>query len=219
MPQQAVSAKNEKLIMVVERELLFGEDTFQGFRPHNHVYYEARILKKFTYMKRGLAEQNPAYKQPIGYSIIVNPALKQVFAYQRSSHDAKYGEKRLQGKWSWGVGGHIDKIDTEAGNPINASMLRELDEEVELGGKAVPKILGYINDDSTDVGSVHFGIVNIFETGSKAVKPKDDEIDNGGMRSIEELEKICSSPDFSVEEWSKISLEPLKQYLQKNHLV
>ncbi len=217
MPQQAVSAKDEKLIMVVERGLLFGKDTFQGFRPHHEVDYEARVLKNFTYIKRGLAEQDSSYKQPIGYSIIVNPVSKKIFAYQRSSHDAKYGEKRLQGKWSWGVGGHIDKIDTESSNPINASVLRELSEEVELGGKAVPKVLGYINDDATEVGSVHFGIVNIFETDSKAVKPKDDEIDNGGMRSIEELEKICASPEFKVEEWSKISLEPLKQYLQKNH--
>lgn len=209
-----MSAKDEKLIMVVERGLLFGDDYFQGFRPQHEVDFESRILKHFTYIKRGLAEQDPAYKQPIGYSIIVNPVSKKIFAYQRSSHDAKYGEKRLQGKWSWGVGGHIDKIDTDSKNPINASVLRELDEEVEMGKKVKPKILGYINDDLTDVGRVHFGIVNIFETDSKAVKPKDDEIDNGAMRSIAELEKICSSPTFTVEEWSKIALGPLKLYLE-----
>ena len=54
----------------------------------------------------------------------------------------------------------------------------------------------------------------IVETNSAAVKPKDAEIDNGKLRTIEELEEICSSPEFTVEEWSRISLKPLKQYLQ-----
>ena len=69
-----------------------------------------------------------------------------------------------------------------------------------------------INDDSNDVGKVHFGVLYVVETNSEIVTPKDSEIDNGRLRTIDELEKICSSSDFAVEEWSRISLEPLKQY-------
>ena len=205
--------KNEKLIMVVRKDLLFNGDYFQGFRPQNKVDYESRILKNFTYMKRGLAEENTNYKQPIGYALIVNTNLKKVFAFQRSSHDSKYKEKRLQGKWSWGVGGHIEKFDLENGNPISISMLRELEEEVSIGSTVKSKVLGYVNDDFDDVGSFHFGILYIFETTSKDVKPKDPEIDNGKLRNIKELEDICLNPYFRVEGWSKIALEPLKRYL------
>ncbi len=206
--------KTEKFIMVVPCKLLFGSNYFEGFRPQSETDHASRILANFTYMKRGLAEQDPTHKQPIGYSIIVNPVLKKVFAYQRASHDAKYGEKRLQGKWSWGVGGHIEKMDTDAGNPLEMSMRRELGEEVSISGSITPKILGYINNDSDDVGKVHFGILYLIETDSLEVKPNDEEIDNGKMRTIGELEEICASPSFAVEEWSRIALEPLKQYFR-----
>lgn len=205
--------RNEKSIMVVEKGLLFGNDYFEGFKPQNEINYESRILKNFIYVKRGLAEQAAACKQPIGYSIIINPASKKVFAYQRSSHDEKYGEKRLQGKWSWGVGGHIEKFDVKTGDPIRGSVLRELEEEVRMDGKTEPKVLGYINNDSDAVGKVHFGILYVVETTSRIVKPLDAEIDNGRLRTIGELEEICSSPEFTVEAWSRIALNPLKQYL------
>jgi predicted NUDIX family phosphoesterase len=208
--------KNEKFILVVEKSQLFGSNYFEGFRPQSEIDYASRILSHFTYMKRGLAEQDPRHKQPIGYSIIVNPALKKIFAYQRASHDAKYGEKRLQGKWSWGVGGHIEKIDTDAGNPLEMSMQRELEEEVSISGSITPKILGYINNDSDEVGKVHFGVLHIVETDATSISPKDAEIDNGKLRTIAELEKICASPDYKVEEWSRIALEPLKQYFRSS---
>ncbi|MFA5061499.1 MAG: NUDIX domain-containing protein [Candidatus Pacearchaeota archaeon] len=204
--------KSEKLIMVVERKILLGNESFQGFKPQNQIDYESRILDNFKYMKRGLAEEDPTHKQPVGYAMIVNPSLKQIFAYQRSAKDANYTEKRLQGKWSWGVGGHIEKVDIENGNPLHASMLRELEEEVNINGSVNPKAIGYINDDSNDVGKVHFGVLYVVETDSEIVTPKDSEIDNGRFRTIDELEKICSSSDFAAEEWSRISLEPLKQY-------
>ena len=206
--------KSEELIMVVGRETLFSGDCFEGFKPQKEVNYESRILDNYHYMKRGLAEVDPTHKQPIGYAMIVNPELKQVFAYQRSNKDSSYPEKRLQGKWSWGVGGHIEKFDIENANPIHASMLRELEEEVDVNGRVNPRVFGYINNDSDDVGKVHFGVLYVVETDARIVEPKDSEIDNGGLRTIEELEAICSSSDFKVEEWSKISLKPLKQYFR-----
>ncbi|PIU76096.1 hypothetical protein COS75_00800 [Candidatus Pacearchaeota archaeon CG06_land_8_20_14_3_00_35_12] len=208
--------KSEKIIMVVEKNVLFGKDYFNGFRPQNGVDFKSRILKNFQYDKRGNVENNPGYKQPIGYCLIVNPRLKKVFAYQRASQDSKYSEKRLQGKWSWGVGGHIEKID-EAANPIHTSVLRELKEEVprEILFKAIggPRILGYINDDSEPVGRVHFGVLYVLKTNSEKIVPNDPAIARCEFRTIKELEKICSSPEVAVEGWSKIVLEPLKEYM------
>ena len=202
------------MVMVVNKKFLFNNDYFEGFKSHDETDYESRILKNFSYMKREPAENDIMHKQPIAYSIIVNPSLKKVFACKRASKDSKYGEKRLQGKWSWGVGGHIEKVDTVNGNPIHESMLRELGEEVYMDGTVTPKMLGYINNDSDDVGKFHFGVLYILETDSKIVKPKSPEIDNGKLRTIQELEEMCLNPDYTVEEWSKISLEPLKKYLQ-----
>jgi len=166
-------------------------------------------------MKRALLENNPKYKQPIVYCIIVNPSLRQVFVYQRSKQDKRYHEKRLKGRWSFGIGGHVEKLDIEKGHPILVSMLRELKEEVEIPGSVNPKLLGYINDDKDEVGKVHFGVLYVIETDSAIITPKDPEIGNGRLRTINELDKICSSSRFIVERWSRISFKPLKLYLQK----
>jgi len=206
-------SKDDSIIMVVERNYLFGDDYFEGFRHANEVNFEERILSNFRYMKRSRAEEDPAYKQPIAYCIITNPTLKQVFAYQRAREDVKYPEKRLQGKWSWGVGGHIERIDgsIKERNPIITSMLREIEEEIEIGRIINTHVLGYINNEDK-VGRVHFGILYVVETNSSIVKPKSQELDNGGLRTISELEEMCTSKEFVVEEWSKISLNPIKKY-------
>ena len=108
----------------------------------------------------------------------------------------------------------LRKFDIGNGNPLHASMLRELEEEVHVDGSITPKVLGYINDDGDDVGKVHFGVLYVIETDSSSVKPNDAEIDGGEFRTIEELEKMNNSSDFEIEEWSRIALKPLKDYLQ-----
>lgn len=211
--------KFDKQIMVVKKEIVFENNYFQGFRAAGEVDYEQRIIQNFKYMRRGDVEQDPNLKQPIAYCAIVNPSLKKVFVYQRSSKDHEYTEKRLQGKYSCGIGGHIEKIDINNNeNPIYSSLKREaLKEEVKfVGYKGDPvkniKILGYINYDGDDVGKVHFGMLYLIETDSLKVKPLDSEVAHGEFKTINELEKICSSPDLVVEDWTKIALEPLKEY-------
>ncbi len=211
--------KGKKLIMVIKRDFLFQNDYFEGFKMPNETDYNTRILSNFEYIKREVAERNSLYKQPIAYCIIVNPELRQVFAYQRSLEDLEYFERRLQGKWSWGLGGHIEQVDAVNGDPIHASLLRELNEEIEFNHTGTPKLLGYINDDRNNVGKVHFGILYLLETDSRVVKPKSLEIYNGGLMPIKKIEKICSSPDSIVEEWSRISFNPLKSYLYKSTLI
>lgn len=206
--------KKDQMIMVVKKEILLGANYFQGFRLSNEFDYESIILNNFKYVRRGDAEEDPTHKQPIGYSLIINPSLKQVFAYQRSSKDAKYAEKRLQGKWSWGIGGHIEKVDMQVGNPIYESMKRELREEVKgLEKNPEIEVLGYINDDKDAIGKVHFGILYVVKTNSTILKPLDPEVETGELKPINELEKICSSSKLTVEGWSKIALNPLKKYL------
>ena len=205
--------RDDSLIMVVKTSDLFKDKSFQGFLSHNIIDYESIILKNYGFITRKFAENDPNYKQPIAYSSIVNPDTKQIFVFQRSKKDKAYGEKRLQGKFSWGIGGHIEKSDFKDSNPIRGSMLRELHEEVYIDGTRMSLILGYVNDDKDDVGKVHFGILYLVETNAKEVKPKDPEIDNGRFRTISELEDMCASKDFDIENWSRISLGPLKEFI------
>jgi len=196
--------------MAVKREKLFYNDEFQGFSSGED--YQTRILENFEWIERNDAENNPEYKQPIAYLLITNPLTKKIFAYQRAKKDADYREKRLQGKWSWGVGGHIEMSDGK--NPIETSARRELIEEVSMDGKILRfKILGYINDESNSVGKVHLGMLYLVETDSPEVRPKDSESEQGKLMDLNELEKICASEGVEVENWSRIALPELKRIL------
>ena len=197
--------------MVVKRDILFAQKYFQGFASAKEQNYYDIINKEYFYISRGEAEHNPQLKQPIAYCAIVNN--NRVFAYQRSKKSSEYKETRLQGKWSWGIGGHIDKIDEAAKDPIYTSMMREIDEEIYLPNFKEPKVLGYINDDETDVGQVHFGVLLLINTDVDEIKPKDQEIAWGGFKSIDELSEIVADPQQQVESWSEISLTPLKEIL------
>ena len=201
--------KSKVKIMVVDRAALFADQYFQGFSPAEGMDYHQIILDHYFYEERGKVETMSQYKQPIAYVLIVNKSTQQVFAYQRSSKEAHYGEKRLAGKWSWGIGGHIDKIDLKNGNPILASLQRELAEEVEIADYDEPTIIGYINDDTTEVGQVHFGLLFLVTTECKIVRPRDQEIAWGGFLSIPELQAIAEASEAAVESWALISLPPL----------
>ncbi len=204
--------KFEQLIMAVPTKTLFQDDCFQGFQEQGSIDFEKRILVNFTYIKRGIAEKDPEFKQPIGYALIVNTKLRKVFAYKRATHGENYSEKRLAGKWSWGVGGHIDKSEEKSANPLSDSLLREISEEISLPSVTRTRVLGYINDDLTEVGKVHFGVLYLIETDSEEVKPNSSEISVGELKSISELEEILSNPNAVVEEWSKMALGPLKAF-------
>ncbi|MBN1542683.1 NUDIX domain-containing protein [candidate division KSB1 bacterium] len=207
--------KFQKSIMVVERELLFESEPFQGFAPAKGVDYYSRILRHYRYHVRGEAETRPDLKQPIAYCLIAHRNSKKVFAYQRSTKAGEYSEARLRGKWSWGIGGHIDQIDGKGEDPLRASMVRELEEEIRIEGFDTPQILGYINDDETAVGQVHFGVLFLLLTDDDRVHQNDKEIAWGGFKSIEELQAICADPQAQVESWSEISLPPLRLALER----
>ena len=197
-------SKKDKQILVVKKDVLL-KDYFKGFSHAQNFDYASIILNNINYISRNAAEDDLNFKQPIAYAIIINPELKKVFAYQRSPKHCN--EKKLREKYSWGVGGHIEKQDN--GNPIESSMLREISEEVEIKGKIKSfNLLGYINHDETEVDKVHFGVLYLIKTDAKEVNPKDPEIDSGSLKTLKELNEICSKCD--VENWSKIALEVIK---------
>lgn len=204
--------KYNELIMAVKREDLFKEDNFQGFKKADQIDFQKIILNNYKYTKRGEAEKDESLKQPIGYSVLVNEK-GEVFAYQRAKKDDDYTEKRLQGKWSWGVGGHVDRQDDENRNPIKASMMRELEEEVAIDGDLKGmQVLGYINDDSDSVGRVHFGVLYLVKI-EGTVESADGEITNEDFRTISQLKEIVNDGNNTVEEWSKIALKLLEELL------
>ena len=210
----------KKPILVVRRETLFRESNpFQGFLPHETFDYANLIINPRSgahYLERDKVEQDPSWKQPIPYILVVNPSLEKIYAYQRAVKDAHYGEKRLQGKWSLGVGGHVEEIDHQTQDPLYECALREIAEEIQgLEPHDAPRLFGYINDDADAVGKVHFGLVYLLETSSSTVSPRDPEMLQGRLHTLEEFTTIFNSPEHQVEGWSRIAWPFVQQYFNE----
>ena len=68
-------------------------------------------------------------------------------------------------------------------------MRRELEEEVQIDSPYQERCVGMLNDDLTEVGKVHLGIVHIFELEAAKVSPKEKSIILSGFSPIAELKQ------------------------------
>ena len=198
-------------ILVIQKEKLFrNNDEFEGFLPSTQNNLIQTILRDHEYQERNDAlETNSAFQQPIPYVWIINPETKQALIYKRSPSG---GEVRLRNKYSGGIGGHIDK-DTEhqSENPIEDAMMRELKEELIMNSYPTPKIVGFINENQTEVGKVHFGVTAIAET-NETPKPGED-VESCEFKSVAEIDALFADQDSEVESWTEVSWPFVKNYL------
>ena len=91
--------------------------------------------------------------------------------------------------------------------PYLEGMKREIEEEVEIGTGWQEKCVGLINDDETEVGKVHLGIVHIFDLDNPKVRPREKSMINSGFARPSEL--VCQIDEF--ETWSQICLKYLAE--------
>ena len=146
-------------------------------------------------------EQDPTFKQLIPYCVF--RCNGEVFYYQRGTAQ---GEARLHAKRSVGVGGHVSTLDMDGElTPYLEGMKREIEEEVEIGTGWQEKCVGLINDDETEVGKVHLGIVHIFDLDNPKVRPREKSMIHAGFARPSEL--VLQIDEF--ETWSQICLKYL----------
>ncbi len=200
-------------ILVVKREVLFAEKYFEGFCSIDENDFINIILKEFEYQERNIElENNPDFKQIVPYVWIVNKKKKEAFFYKRSTGG---DEGRLHNKYSGGVGGHIDKETEEnTENPLVAAMMREMREEVQMTNYPTPKFIGFLNDDSSVVGKVHFGAVAIAETSENVIPVM--HMSQGEFFSIERVDDLLKNPENDVENWTRISWPFVKKLIESS---
>jgi predicted NUDIX family phosphoesterase len=204
-----VSETQTERVLVVPTELFHRLGHFQGFSGEVGRYLDTLLQAEHTsYRPRAEVEKDPGFKQLIPYMIFrhTDSAGQQtVFQYTRGTG---MGEGRLHRKRSVGIGGHISAIDAVsngAGNPYEEGMRREMDEEVAVDAPYTVRRVGMINDDQTEVGRVHLGIVHLFDVEQPAVRPREPEIIECGFRPVEAI--LADMTGF--ETWSQICMNAL----------
>ncbi len=196
-------------ILVVPTAVFHRLGHFQGFSTNVEKYLGELLDPRHTsFLVRSVAEQNPEFKQLIPYCIFRYTdaaGVPHLFQYTRGRGQ---GENRLHSKRSIGVGGHIstvDAIDADGGDLYQAGLARELAEEVEIDTAYEMQCVGLINDDETEVGRVHLGVVHLYDVAAPRVTSRETDILESGFRPVSEL--LSAVEHF--ETWSKICLEAL----------
>ncbi|HVC99317.1 MAG TPA: phosphoesterase [Pirellulales bacterium] len=195
-------------ILVVPTALFHRLGYFQGFSTDVDRYLDELLDPAHThYRPRGEMERDPSYKQLIPYCIFRHrgpDGIEKVFQYTRGKGQ---GEERLHSKRSVGIGGHISHDDAAAAgsDPYLEGLRRELEEEVFIDTRFTQRCVGLINDDQSEVGRVHLGVVHLFDVDEPAVSPRESELVECGFRPVEELLADLSG----FETWSSICLEAL----------
>jgi predicted NUDIX family phosphoesterase len=195
----------EEMVLCFPRTLLDEIGSFQGIRT-DVTAYVPRVLEAGNthFVARALAENDPSQKQIIPYVLI-----RKGDAYLHYVRGKGSGEKRLVAKASIGIGGHINHGDENlflTGLEFYEEALqRELHEELRMDGHFRTRIVGLINDDSTPVGQVHFGIVHLCELADENVSKGEACITDLRFLTVPELIERREQ----LENWSQLCLEIL----------
>lgn len=198
-------------VLVFSRSLFEQLGAFQGFSSdvtrYLHTILEAR---NNSFMQRDKAETNPDFKQIIPYVVITDG--ERILHYVRGK---KAGEQRLVSKGSIGIGGHINDEDHSLFSfgmqAFQEAVKREVCEELSVQGEFDARPVGLINDDSTEVGRVHFGVVHVLFREPKDVKKNEQVITQMEFISIDDLR----AKRDQMETWSQLCLDNLDALLKK----
>ncbi len=204
-----MSLVDTEYVLVVPTPVFHQLGHFQGFSRDVPRYVEPLLTsEQVSYRPRAEMERDPGFKQLIPYVIFRYRDEREgvhLFQYVRGTGQ---GEQRLHRKRSIGVGGHIqaEDADLSAGpEAYRVGMHRELEEEVEIATSYREACVGLINDDETEVGRVHLGVVHVLDVDSPQVRAREPDIAEAGFRPLAEL--LADTGAF--ESWSRICLESL----------
>lgn len=193
----------EERVLCFERRLLEGLGVFQGLSLEVEKYLPILTSpSNVLYLNRSDAEQDKRYKQLIPYVLVI--CKDRILRYRRGRGGQ---ETRLHGLYSVGIGGHISEEDHglfSSGLGYREGMRRELMEEVAV--EEVKESAGaVINDDSTEVGYVHFGVVHVMHVANEAIVGRRSGILGPEFIPLVEVAKNLSG----YESWSRLCVEHL----------
>ncbi len=202
-------AQPDENVLVIRRSLFDELGSFHGlnFEPEK---YLGAILSRGNnfFLPRAQAENDPAHKQIIPYALIAFGDT--VLHYVRGK---KAGEQRLVAKGSIGIGGHMNDTDESLfawdEQAYRAGVEREVNEEIRIDSPFEDRIVALLNDDTTEVGQVHLGIVHVFRLAEPKVQKREAMITNLSFQTLEQLVALRDN----LETWSQLCVDSLDRLL------
>jgi predicted NUDIX family phosphoesterase len=197
-------------VLVVRRSLFDELGSFHGLNFETEKYLGALLSRGNNFfLPRAQAETDPTHKQIIPYALIVHGDT--VLHYVRGK---KAGEQRLVAKGSIGIGGHMNDTDESLfawdEHAYRAGVEREVNEEIKIASPFEDCIVALLNDDTTEVGRVHLGIVHVFRLAEPRVEKREAMITNVAFLKKDELRARREN----LETWSQLCVDSLDRLLE-----
>jgi predicted NUDIX family phosphoesterase len=142
-------------------------------------------------------ERDSSFKQIIPYLVLRDGARYFLMRRTRAGGDA-----RLHDRWSIGVGGHIDPGD----DGLSGGLRREWREELIADFEPEFTPFALLNDDTTEVGAVHLGVVVLADAGGRPVAIRETDKLSGAFA---EPAEVAAGAEH-LETWSRIVFDALE---------
>jgi len=190
---------DEELVLVVPRHVLMPDPGWHGVSDDrmSGPEFEAVVAERGEFRPRGEMERDRSWKQVIPYLVLRDGT--RYFLMRRTKAG---GDARLHDLWSIGVGGHLNPGDVD----LAGGLRREWAEEVVADFEPEFELIGLINDDSTDVGSVHVGAVYVADARGRSVTIRETDKLTGEFADPADVATVVDR----METWSALVFRHLE---------
>lgn len=189
---------DEKVLCIPRRAIPVEWLKENGATPLEESAFRAGFRYEETaFLKRGEIETDSSWKQLIPY-VVVDRSDGFLMTYPRHGSEA-----RLHGLHSIGAGGHVNDGDAKNGDAFStilAGAQREIHEELGFHPGNNLVFRGLINEEITEAGKVHLGVVFSLRVRDSFVPGRLPELAGARFLSTREVRKL------KLEHWSILAL-------------
>lgn len=183
-------------VLVVPRSVVPGAAGWYGIRLDGVDAFLDIVAREGRFLARDVVEVDPAFKQVIPYLVLRDGG--RFFLMRRTRAG---GDERLHDRWSIGVGGHLNPGDADVFGGLRREWREELDADFEPDFQPV----ALLNDDTTEVGAVHIGIVVVADAAGRPVRVRETDKLDGSFAEPGEVRAVADR----LETWSALVFEAL----------
>ncbi len=187
----------DELVLVVPRERVILGRGWRGVSAEGLEATLVTIAAEGRFERRAVMERDPSHKQVIPYLVLRDG--ERYFLMRRTRAG---GDERLYDHYSIGVGGHLNPGDRD----LHGGLLREWREELEAAFVPEFQLVGLLNDDETEVGRVHLGVVFVADAGGRPAAVRETDKLSGGFVTLDEVAAVRDR----LETWSALVFDFLE---------
>lgn len=187
----------QERVLVVARELVPAQGAWHGLRTDGVAAFLDVVARHARFQPRDVMERDPSHKQLIPYLVLRDGPRYFLMRRTRAGADA-----RLHDRWSIGVGGHLNPGDED----LAGGLLREWHEELVADFAPGFQPVALLNDETTEVGAVHLGIVFVADAAGRPVAVRETDKLTGRFATAVEVLDVADD----METWSRMVFEAIE---------